>query len=338
MKSVDETTAARKKSLADVLAIKYGVQDSVLVDAIVALGEGMASLFEDLMEYQLLTVFLLSATAHIAVHLQNYVEHTYAGSQNASGDEQLHLDIQCDQDVFNACRESNAFAVVASEETPKETVIGEGKFSLGCDPLDGSSVIDSNFSVGSIFGIWPGKTLVGRTGREQIASAVAIYGSRTLLLIALAGQKPFEVTLIKDRSKWEISRDAVSVQPVGKVFAPGNLRATSDNVKYQKLVQNWIENRYTLRYTGGMVPDIYHIFAKGKGVFTNVSSPSAKAKLRLLYEVAPMGLIMECAGGVAICEDKDMSVLDVKIEDVDQRLGICFGSTDEAAKFREIMY
>lgn len=55
--------------------------------------------------------------------------------------------------------------------------------------------------------------------------------------------------------------------------------------------------RYTLRYTGGMVPDVYHILIKSKGIFTNVSSPSAKAKLRLLYECAPMALLIEAAGG-----------------------------------------
>ena len=116
-----------------------------------------------------------TATAHIAVLLQNYVEHTYAGSQNSSGDEQLHLDIDCDNAVFDAIRESGVFATAASEETPQETNVmpalvdkddEDGPwYSLGFDPLDGSSIIDANFSVGSIFGIWPGAKLLGRKGR-----------------------------------------------------------------------------------------------------------------------------------------------------------------------------
>jgi sedoheptulose-bisphosphatase len=116
-----------------------------------------------------------TATAHIAVLLQNYVEHTYAGSQNSSGDEQLHLDIDCDNAVFDAIRESGVFATAASEETPQETNVMPAHvdtddedgpwYSLGFDPLDGSSIIDANFSVGSIFGIWPGAKLLGRTGR-----------------------------------------------------------------------------------------------------------------------------------------------------------------------------
>ena len=273
------------------------------------------------------------------MHLTNYVDHAYAGSQNASGDDQLELDIQCDEAVFRAVKESGVYATVASEETPEETKVGDGIYSLGCDPLDGSSIIDANFSVGSIFGIWPGTKLVGRTGREQLASAVALYGPRTLLCIALADSKTvFEVTLVKNRTSWEVSRDTVQIKPAGKVFAPGNLRATNDHDKYKKLVDHWMSERYQLRYSGGMVPDVYHILAKSKGIFTNVSSVTAKAKLRLLYEVAPMGLIIESAGGEALFESEDKSVLDIPIDHTDHRVGVCFGGKDEVKKYKEFMF
>ena len=232
---IDNAKGSRMETLATILR-NFGVLDANLVRALVALGE---------------------ATSHIAVHLTNYVDHTYAGSQNQSGDDQLHLDIECDEDVFNAARESGVFHTIASEETPQETVVDdEGVFSLGCDPLDGSSVIDANFSVGSIFGIWPGKGLVGRKGREQVAAAVSLYGPRTLLCIALPDQKKvFEVTLVKNRTNWEVSRSDIKIKPAGKIFAPGNLRATNDHAKYNELMQFWIKARYQLRYTGGMVPD-----------------------------------------------------------------------------------
>lgn len=83
---------------------------------------------------------------------------------------------------------------------------------------------------------------------------------------------------------------------------------------------------------------VYHILAKAKGIFTNVSSASAKAKLRLLYEVAPMGLIVETAGGVAIHEAEDKSVLDIEIEHTDHRLGVCFGSSEEVATYKKFMF
>ena len=78
----------------------------------------------------------------------------------------------------------------------------------------------------------------------------------------------------------------------GKMFSPGNLRATFDNPNYEKLISYYVGEKYTLRYTGGMVPDVFQIIVKEKGVFTNVSSPSTKAKLRLLFEVAPLGLLV----------------------------------------------
>ncbi len=280
------------------------------------------------------------------------MSHTYAGTQNKSGDDQLHLDIDCDNAVFDAVRKSSVYIIAASEETPVETSVGEEEggaaFSLGFDPLDGSSIIDANFSVGSIFGIWPGKGVLGKTGREQVASAVTLYGPRTTLCIALPEKSTtygrdvvFEITLtVKNggENEWEVSRDKVTIQPKGKVFAPGNLRASNDNEKYNALIQHWISERYTLRYTGGMVPDVYHIFVKSKGVFSNVSSEKAKAKLRLLYEVAPMGLIVEAAGGVTTHEAYDGSVLDEKIDDLDKRLGVCFGSADEVAIYKRIMF
>jgi sedoheptulose-bisphosphatase len=293
------------------------------------------------------TLISTKATAHIAALLTNYVEHTYAGTQNNSGDDQLHLDIDCDNAVFAAIRNSGVYTIAASEETPVETDVGpdgEGVFSLGFDPLDGSSIIDANMSVGSIFGIWPGKGVLHRTGREQVASAVAVYGPRTTLCIALpeisngkGKDLVLEVTLVRNRAAWELSRDDIVIKPDGKIFAPGNLRATNDNPQYDALVKHWISNRYTLRYSGGMVPDVYHIFAKSKGVFANVSSEKAKAKLRLLYEVAPLGLMVECAQGVTTHEFHDTSVLDIKIDDLDQRLGVCFGSANEVATYKQFL-
>jgi sedoheptulose-bisphosphatase len=177
------------------------------------------------------------ATAHIATLLQNYVDHSYAGTQNSSGDEQLHLDIDCDNAVFRAIRDTGVFVIAASEETPVETDVRPSSsttteddgpvYSIGFDPLDGSSIIDANFSVGSIFGIWPGKGLLGRTGREQVASAVSLYGPRTTLVIALpsmsrgalqGGDIAFEVTLVNAQSHWEVSRSQILLKPTMKVF------------------------------------------------------------------------------------------------------------------------
>jgi sedoheptulose-bisphosphatase len=140
---------------------------------------------------------------------------------------------------------------------------------------------------------------------------------------------------------WGVSVAKFTVAPKAKTFAPGNLRATADNPAYARLVQYWIDNKYTLRYSGGLVPDVYHILIKGEGVLSNASSPSAKAKLRLLFEAAPIALIIEAAGGAScVCASEaaealePVSLLDVIVTDLDKRVGVCYGSSSEVERFR----
>lgn len=87
-----------------------------------------------------------------------------------------------------------------------------------------------------------------------------------------------------------------------------------------------------------MVPDVFQIIVKEKGVFTNVTSPSTKAKLRILFEVAPLALMIEKAGGHSSCDGKSVSALDIPITAYDQRTQICYGSIGEVRRFEEYMY
>ncbi|CAM9669112.1 unnamed protein product [Discosporangium mesarthrocarpum] len=255
-------------------------------------------------------VSVLSAIGYsagaIGDHLRMADGSSLAGTANSFGDKQLDVDLKADAVIFEEFKRCGAVAVGASEETPEETDMGGTAprcYSVAFDPLDGSSIIDANFAVGSIFGVWPGKGLNNRLGREQVASCMSNYGPRTTMALALSGEVTggdpvaFEVTFQSETRKWTVSREKFCIAPAGKVFAPGNLRATSDQPQYKNLFDYWVDNRYTLRYTGGMVPDVYHILIKGKGIFSNVASRSAQAKLRLLYECAPIALIIEAAGG-----------------------------------------
>merc|ERR1711937_45132 len=148
------------------------------------------------------------------------------------------------------------------------------------------------FSVGTIFGVWPGGKLTGITGRDQAAAAMGVYGPRTVYCLALKDCPGCHEFLLQDDGKFIHVKETTEIAE-GKMFSPGNLRATFDNPEYAKLVNYWIDNQYTLRYTGGMVPDVFQIIAKEKGVFSNVISPTTKAKLRLLFEVAPLALLVE---------------------------------------------
>ncbi len=115
-------------------------------------------------------------------------------------------------------------------------------------------------------------------------------------------------------------------------FAPGNLRATLELPWYNTLIQTWISKGLTLRYSGGLVPDLFHILAKGQGIVTNFPSPKAKAKLRLLFEGAPCALILHYGGAEVWAVDftgKELQpLLQVPIKGLEDRIGIIMGSSD----------
>lgn len=107
---------------------------------------------------------------------------------NTFGDEQLAVDLLANKLLFEALEFSHVCKYACSEEDPVPIDMGgpvEGGFSVAFDPLDGSSIVDTNFTVGTIFGVWPGDKLTGVTGRDQVAAAMGIYGPRTTYVLAL---------------------------------------------------------------------------------------------------------------------------------------------------------
>ncbi|KAL2333331.1 hypothetical protein Fmac_014544 [Flemingia macrophylla] len=257
---------------------------------------------------------------------------------NSFGDEQLAVDMLANQVLFEALNYSHFCKYACSEEIPELQDMGgpvEGGFSVAFDPLDGSSIVDTNFTVGTIFGVWPGDKLTGVTGRDQVAAAMGVMGPRTTYVLALKDFPGTHEFLLLDEGKWQHVKETTEIGE-GKMFSPGNLRATSDNPNYAKLIDYYVNQKYTLRYTGGMVPDVNQIIVKEKGIFTNVASPSAKAKLRLLFEVAPLGLLIENAGGYS--SDGHQSVLDKVITNIDERTQVAYGSKNEIIRFEETLY
>ncbi|KAK6121899.1 hypothetical protein DH2020_044360 [Rehmannia glutinosa] len=243
---------------------------------------------------------------------------------NSFGDEQLAVDMLANKLLFEALQYSHFCKYACSEEVPELQDMGgpvEGGFSVAFDPLDGSSIVDTNFTVGTIFGVWPGDKLTGVTGAQQVAAAMGIFGPRTTYVLALKdipGHMNFSY-LMKEN---------------------GNMSKILHQLEKEKcfplLIDYYVREKYTLRYTGGMVPDVNQIIVKEKGVFTNVISPTAKAKLRLLFEVAPLGFLIEKAGGYS--SDGKQSVLDKVINNLDERTQVAYGSKNEIIRFEETLY
>jgi sedoheptulose-bisphosphatase len=252
--------------------------------------------------------------------------------------------------IWEAVKKSSVVREGASEEDPVVRNVdetGDGEFTVCWDPLDGSSIVDNNWAVGTMMGIWPKSTgLIGAKGSDQVTSLVALYGPRTTVLVALDdGTYEFsygctpEGCQLPDGSwhPWIASRSNIKIGEDCKIFAPANLRAAQDVPGYKKLVDYYMENKYTLRYSGGLVPDVYQQFTKNQGVFSNPTSKSSPAKLRLAFEAAPFGLLVEKAGGMTSDGVTGKSILDVEITAVDQRTALCLGSKNEVKRFNEYL-
>lgn len=249
-----------------------------------------------------------------------------AGTKNTFGEEQVKLDVLSDDIIRRHLQESRLVASFASEEQ-KDVIELDPKapYSVVYDPLDGSSLVDANFAIGSIVGIYPGAEILGRTPSQQAAALYVLYGPRTLLVYGAGnGVHAF---LLNDVGEFVLLREHLGIGDAAKNYSPGNLGAVNENPGYRALMQHWLEKSLTLRYSGCMVADIHHILSKGQGIFTNAGGGKyPDGKLRLVFECGPFAYLVEQAGGMA--SDGKAGILQKNIASIDQRTQIIAGSSD----------
>jgi fructose-1,6-bisphosphatase I len=269
------------------------------------------------------------ATKYISYAIQT-TETGLSGNTNQFGEEQMKLDVLSDDIIREFLCENQKVCCYASEEQIEIVELApDGEFTVAFDPLDGSSLVDANFAIGSIFGIYEGKDILGKTPREQVAVLYVLYGPRTLLIYS-TGNGVHEF-ILNDVGEFILLREFLGIGDDAKNYSPGNLRAVNDNEPYRQVMNEWLDEEKTLRYSGCMVADIHHILSKGQGIFLNVGgSKYPEGKLRLLFECGPFSYLIEQAGGVS-SNGKD-AVLDTKITGIDQRTPIIIGSKNEVEK------
>lgn len=180
-------------------------------------------------------------------------------SRNEFGKSQSNIDLEADKIIFKHLKTSGVVFAAASEESPKVNEISEdGVYFVTFDPIDGSSVIDCNFSVGSIYGIWKTKDLEGKTGRELVGAALAIYGTRSTINIYNAQSNHVEeLTLMKigNKEKWIVSNPKIQLGPQAKLFSISS-KGVYDNPALWKIYEQYIEAGFSLRYSGCAALDI----------------------------------------------------------------------------------
>lgn len=282
---------------------------------------------------------LINDIARAGKYVENAIRTTdlgLAGSSNTFGEEQLKLDVLSNKIIKEQLCESRLVANFCSEEESESLMelVPDAPFTLVFDPLDGSSLVDCNLAIGSIFGIYEAGSPIGRTPRDQVAALYLVYGPRTILVYS-AG-KGVHAFFLNEVGEFVLLQRNLTMTDDVKTYAPGNLRAVVDTPNYRKMMDLWMDEAHTLRYSGGMVPDIHHMLIKGAGIFTNIGgSKYPNGKLRLLFECGPFAYIMEQAGGAA--SDGVQAVLDVVIDDLDQRTPLIIGAKTEVERVSKVL-
>jgi len=265
-----------------------------------------------------------------------------AGTMNIQGEGQQKLDVYANTQFISALTSGGECCIVATEEEDHfvkidSPVSKNAKYIVCIDPLDGSSNIDCNVAVGTIFSIYRRKSTSGEAtlqdvlqkGTEQVAAGYVIYGSSTMLVYT-TGKGVNGFTLDPSIGEFCLSHPNMKIPPNGNIYSlnEGNYVHFPEGVKkYLKYVQVEDEatNRpYTSRYIGSMVGDIHRNLIKGGIYIYPTTARSPKGKLRLLYECNPMAFIVEQAGGVA--SDGFNRILDIEPTELHQRTAIFIGS------------
>lgn len=275
------------------------------------------------------------------------------GATNVQGEEQMKLDVFADEALINVLRYSNDCAGIASEENDTFIAFDDeysvnSKYVVLFDPLDGSSNIDVNASIGTIFSIYRRVTPLGQPcteedflqpGNKLMAAGYVIYGSSTMLVYATRlGVNGF--TLEPSIGEFCLSHPDMKCAEKGKIYSinQGNTCKYDDGMKAYLdycMEDNKEDGRpYTQRYIGSMVADMHRTLIKGGIFMYPADKKNANGKLRLQYECNPMSFLMEAAGGVATTGKE--RILDVQPTELHQRVPIFIGSknmVDKAVSF-----
>lgn len=276
-----------------------------------------------------------------------------AGTVNIQGEDQMNLDVFANTQFIAALTCGGECCIVATEEeeefVPIDSPVSKNaKYIVCIDPLDGSSNIDCNVAVGTIFSIYRRKSVDGmatladvlQKGTEQVAAGYVIYGSSTMMVYT-TGKGVNGFTLDPSIGEFCLSHANMRVPAKGNIYSinEGNYVHFPEGVKkflkYAQVEDETTNRPYTSRYIGSMVADIHRNLIKGGIYMYPTTSSSPNGKLRLIYECNPMAFIVEQAGGVA--SDGFNRILDIEPTALHQRVPIFIGSENMVKTAEKLM-
>ena len=288
--------------------------------------------------------------SNAAIKISNSIRNNYKlenkkeTSQNVDGDKQKPLDIFADECVFESLNNSSVAAYCSEEQDGMTTIDKNGKYLIFCDPLDGSSNIGNNISIGTIFSILPFyngsiENSLKQNGNSQLCAGFFVYGPQTTLILSL-GKGVHSFYFDNKNSQFNILNS--------NIIIPKSTSEFSINSSYRRFwndkVKNYIKNcedgsdgirekNFNMRWVGSLVADASRIFERG-GIFLYPQDKREKNKsgrLRLTYEANPISFLINQAGGKAT--NGSIDILNVEVIEIHQRVPFIFGSEEEVDIF-----
>ncbi|MYN02317.1 class 1 fructose-bisphosphatase [Pseudoduganella sp. DS3] len=270
-------------------------------------------------------------------------------SENVQGEVQKKLDVISNEILLEANEWGGHLAAMASEEMedihPIPNRYPKGEYLLVFDPLDGSSNIDVNVSIGTIFSVLkapegmvePTEKDFLQPGAKQVAAGYAVYGPQTLLVLT-TGNGVNCFTLDREMGSWVLTQRNMQIPAKTKEFAINASNQRHWHAPVQRYIGELLAGTtgprgtdFNMRWIASMVADVHRILNRG-GIFmypADLRDPSKPGRLRLMYEANPMAFIVEQAGGMAT--DGKRRILDIQPEKLHQRVPVFLGSRDEVA-------
>jgi fructose-1,6-bisphosphatase I len=270
-----------------------------------------------------------------------------ADTENIQGEVQKKLDVISNEILLEANEWGGHLAAMASEEMesihPIPNRYPKGEYMLLFDPLDGSSNIDVNVSIGTIFSVLKAPEGMGepteqaflQPGTAQVAAGYAVYGPQTMLVLT-TGNGVHCFTLDREQGSWVLTQSNIQIPAATKEFAIN----MSNKRHWQPPVQRYVDEMlagktgargkdFNMRWIASMVADVHRILSRG-GVFmypADMRDPAQPGKLRLMYEANPMAMIVEQAGGAAT--DGQGRIMEIQPHKLHQRVPVFLGSKEE---------
>jgi fructose-1,6-bisphosphatase I len=266
-------------------------------------------------------------------------------STNADGDVQKQLDVRADAIIRRALRSASIAALASEEAATPEFFDSTSRLCVAVDPLDGSSNIEVNMTVGTIFSITPAPTEASaafkRKGAEQIAAGFAVYGPQTALVLTL-GEGVDIFTLDPAGTSFRLTRSKIKIPDDANEFAINASNHRHWDLPVRAFIDECLagaegpSNRdFNMRWIGSLVAEVYRILTRG-GVFlypADTREGYGDGRLRLVYEAHPMAFIVEQAGGAA--SNGRTRILDLVPETLHQRVPLILGSTEQVRRAQQ---